>query len=72
MARLFWLVGVVLLSAGARGDESLYRGVIDGRISMLITLDMTGAERRDTVVYDATGGDGLRLQGTTDYTSRTH
>jgi len=70
MARLLWVVAAILFSAAAVADGSLYRGVIDGRINVLIAVEGTASESEGTVVYDATGGDGLRLRGTTDAQGR--
>jgi hypothetical protein len=40
--------------------------VIDGRINVLMTLERLDAQSQGSLVYDATGGEGLRLEGSTD------
>lgn len=61
------LCAALVCPAVARGGETVYRGLIDGRINVLITLDRPA---RGTVVYDATGGEGLHLEGGIDERGR--
>jgi hypothetical protein len=70
MTRLLWLVATVLFSTVVQAEGSLYRGVIDGRINVLIALEGAAAESEGTFVYDATGAEGLRLRAAADAQGR--
>lgn len=69
---LFWAVLSAPLAsvAGAPGEASVFRGLIDGRIKVLITVQGPGAQTRGDVAYDATGGEGLHFEGSTDAQGR--
>jgi hypothetical protein len=64
--RLFWIVATALTCAAAHAEDSVYRALVDGRINVLVTVASKDGQSTGTVVYDATGADGLSLVGRTD------
>lgn len=52
-----------LLAFQAHAEGNIYRAVIDGRINALVTARPDGGSYGGRILYDASGADGLSLQG---------
>lgn len=62
----FLILVPLLLASLAHADGNVYRGLIDGRINVLVTAKSDGSQYRGRILYDSTGADGLSLDGKAD------